>query len=210
MTEKDKTTMPAAPDWAPRVAKRKIAELYLKDAKGLVDEELIDEVGYAILFRCESIVEASEAARGRVACPQCRTVFRRPTTSDDALRCSQCAWQSTWTAYKKSYQHKQLSGGGAEPFFKGYIEQFPKARTGREKMVMIDTLIHRFHGELRKSPTRTAAVNLIEGKVTDVLAFLDDLTYGDHSAPGAKENLLAWREKAKNTVEYKRIKSQAE
>ncbi len=43
------------PRWAGRVSRAQILQLYATDAKGIVDEELIDEVGYALLTRCESI-----------------------------------------------------------------------------------------------------------------------------------------------------------
>ena len=47
--------------WEPRVPKRKIRLLYETDAKGIYDEELIDDVGFALLARCQSFREAMEA-----------------------------------------------------------------------------------------------------------------------------------------------------
>ncbi|MBI5289694.1 MAG: hypothetical protein HY873_12045, partial [Chloroflexi bacterium] len=41
--------------WARRVKPEVIRRLYTRDAKGIVDEELIDEVGYAMYARCHSI-----------------------------------------------------------------------------------------------------------------------------------------------------------
>jgi hypothetical protein len=53
-------------------------------------------------------------------------------------------------------------------------------------MLTIDRLIHAFHYSLRQQPdlpTRPVGVNLIAGKVTDVVLFLDELTYGDRTPP---------------------------
>lgn len=41
-------------------------------------------------------------------------------------------------------------------------------------------------------PTRPVAVNLIEGRMSEVVAFLDDLSYGEKSTPGTRENLGEW------------------
>ena len=48
-------------------------------------------------------------------------------------------------------------------------------------MLAIDRLIHEFHYSLRADPsmpTRPAAVNLIEGRLTDIVPFLDALSAG--------------------------------
>ena len=52
------------PQWARRVRKEKIARLYASDARGIVDAELIDEVGFGLLARCQSILDATAAAQG--------------------------------------------------------------------------------------------------------------------------------------------------
>lgn len=78
--------------WAARVPKRKIRQLYKTDAKGIVDEELIDEVGYAFLARCEDILMVTGAAAGRVRCPGCgEIILRRTHTRDEVLRCCKCS-----------------------------------------------------------------------------------------------------------------------
>ena len=68
-------------------------------------------------------------------------------------------------------------------------------------MLRIDTLIHGFHLYLKDDkPTRPVAVNLIEGKLGTVVAFLDDLSYGEKSTPGMLENLKNWN---RNIDEHK-------
>ena len=36
------------------------------------------------------------------------------------------------------------------------------------------------------------AINLIEGRLGDVMDFLDSLTYGEMSTPGTQENKAEW------------------
>jgi hypothetical protein len=45
------------PRWSARVRKEKIRQLYQKDASGIVDEELLDDVGTTLYCRCVSIIE---------------------------------------------------------------------------------------------------------------------------------------------------------
>jgi len=59
-------------------------------------------------------------------------------------------------------------------------------------MLLIDQLIHGYHWDLKHSPTRPVAVNLIEGRLCEVIDFLDSLSYGKRSTPGVKENRDEW------------------
>ncbi len=64
------------PEWAGRVSRHKIVKLYKTDARGIVDPELIDEVGTWLLLRCESILMATEAQAGPQAAPEAGEVGR--------------------------------------------------------------------------------------------------------------------------------------
>ncbi|MGC9523034.1 MAG: hypothetical protein ACP5HG_14265 [Anaerolineae bacterium] len=57
------------PTWAPRVKPERIRQLYALDAQGIYDDELIADVGYGLLARCQSFIEANEAVDGRARCP---------------------------------------------------------------------------------------------------------------------------------------------
>lgn len=177
------------PAWARRVPQRKIRRLYETDAKGIYDGDLIDEVGYGLLARCESFIRANRARAGEVPCPECGRIVRR----EEVLLCP-CGWELRWADYFKTIQHKQLSG--AEPVleqFRDFAKAFPSARTPREKVLRIDRLIHGFHSYYKTNgPTRPVAVNLIEGRMSEVVAFLDDLSYGEKSTPGTREKLGEW------------------
>lgn len=181
------------PKWAPRVTQREIRRLYETDAKGIHDEELIDEVGCGLMVRCQSFLDANEARAGRARCPRCSAVVAHAGQKEELL-CCPCGWELTWGEYFKTIQHVQLSG--VEPvlgLFRDYIRGFSAARTPQEKMLAIDRLIHGFHWYYKtNSPTRPVAVNLIEGRLSEVVAFLDELTYSDKSSPGTRERYAEW------------------
>lgn len=177
--------------WARRVRQDKILRLYTLDAKGIVDEELIDEVGYAMLARCESIRTATRAHAGKATCPRCRMKVEHAWDKQQALACP-CGWETTWGAYLKTYQGKQLHGGSAYPMFRAFIDQWPAARTPREKMLAIDALIHAVHGQFQGAMGRPAACNLIEGTARELIGLLDELAYGAQSTEGIAESRREW------------------
>jgi hypothetical protein len=181
--------------WAPRVPPHLIRRLYERDAMGIVDAEMIDDVGYALLARCESILAATAAHYGRVTCPRCRAPIAHRHAGDRAqvIRCGACGWATTWGAYHKTYQGKQLFGANAVSAFERYVEAFPRAATPRQRMLAIDHLIHAFHGTLTTTLGRPAAANLIDANLRDTIAFLDRLTFGEGSTPGVREARAAWQ-----------------
>ena len=184
------------PIWAPRIKKSEVRRLYQLDAQGIYDSELLDEVGYGLLARCESFIIACRARKGSLPCPVCSTTVYHDKNRDTEMICENCGWSLTWEAYFKHMQHKQLSG--AEPvihLFEAFVHGFPQARDDKRKMFLIDRLIHGFHFWVQKEAiqeTRPVAVNLIEGTVGDVIDFLDELTYGEKSTPGIKQNYDEW------------------
>jgi len=84
--------MKLIPKWAPRVKQREIRLLYSTDAKGIYDEDLINEVGYGLLVRCESFIDANEARAGRAKCPNCSKIVAHSCRKDEILRCN-CGWE---------------------------------------------------------------------------------------------------------------------
>ncbi|MCC6445315.1 MAG: hypothetical protein IT210_17880, partial [Armatimonadetes bacterium] len=58
---------------------------------------------------------------------------------------------------------------------------------------LIGRLIHGFLRYFKTDgPPRPVAINLIEGKLDEVVAFLDSLTCGDKSTPGTSEVYRWW------------------
>jgi hypothetical protein len=182
----------AGPRWEPRVAPEKIRRLYETDAQGMLDEELLDDVAFALYARCDSTLTVTEAVRGRVKCPHCSQICERikaqtGSSREDVLRCGHCSWELTWGIYHDSFQGQQLIGRGAVDAFRAYMEQFPSVRSPQEKMLLIDRLIHAMHKELANTPQWPAAFNLIEGSVNAAVSLLEGLAYGPGSTPGTQE-----------------------
>ena len=81
----------------------------------------------------------------------------------------------------------------------------------QEKMLAIDRLIHGFHWFYKEnSPTRPVAVNLIEGRLSEVVAFLDRLTYSDKGTPGTRENYAQWDENIEVNRDWYRSRRERE
>ncbi len=189
------------PRWASRVRRHEIARLYLSDAKGLHDEEFADQVGTAFYARIQDILVCTEAHRGRATCPECGSIIQRKPAKlrkdarNELLQCPGCDWELSWDDYFRSYRKKHLLAGGMETYFREFIKSWPGARGYGEKIVLIDTLIHRFHWELEGEPGGPGAVGLIGGTRSEIFAFLNELTYGDHSTPGLAARRHEWRSK---------------
>lgn len=192
--------------WPKRVTKEHLRQLYASEAAGLLDEELLDKVGITLYLRCEAILDIDRAQRqGLVRCPQCqqagretliRRLFPNRETPEPLLRCAICDWEMSWPAYQRTFRRRQLNIGGAGKFFAEFVDTYPRLETARDKMVAVDRLIHGFHYSLRADPTlptRPAAINLIEGRMGDIVPFLDELTYGANS-PRLAETRRAWEE----------------
>jgi hypothetical protein len=189
--------------WAPRVNPSLVRRLYETDARGIVDDELIDEVGFALYARCLSIVQVTEAQeQGRITCPRCEYVTEHGVNGntrrhgDTLVTCGECGWSVRWADYVRTYQHKHLVGGGAIAFHGAFLEQFPAARSPRERLLLVDRLIHAFHWELMQNPGRSAARELIYARNTvELLTVLDGLTYGEGGTPELHRGKVEWERK---------------
>lgn len=191
------------PQWAPRVKQRLIRRLYENDAQGILDEALLDEVGWRLYERCQSFIQANAAVSGRAPCPVCGETIAHQAQPDEILHCATCGWEMPWKRYFQTIQHRQLSGAAEViALFQDYVDRFPAARAPGQKMLLIDILIHGFHWSmLEQAHTRAAGINLIEGKYHQVIEFLDQLSYGPGSTPGAAQRWEEWRRKVHQTGE---------
>jgi len=184
------------PVWAYRLRKAEIERLYTSCADGHIDGELIDSVGAALHARCVSMLKVAEAIRGRPLCPVCGTACPIEWRKDAIAECPECGWSCPFALYKKTYQRKGLFAGGMESFVREFVKKFAASKSPRERLILIDSLIHRFHWESGEhAGGRPGATSLIEGKMTDVTAFLDRLTYGDNVPPEIAGTREAWRRK---------------
>jgi hypothetical protein len=142
------------------------------------------------------MLQVSDAIRGNPHCPVCDAAAQVDTDEHPFARCATCGWNCPWDQHQKSYQHKGLFAGGLEPFVQEYVQRFPATQSPRGRMVLIDSLLHRFHWEQDGvADGRPGATSLIEGKMQDVVAFLDNLSYGDAIPPDIERTREEWRRK---------------
>ena len=177
MSELDREN--AKPSWAPRVRMEKLRRLYREESRGMLDADLLEDVGTTLYCRCESILIASDAAAGRVHCPRCATVIARSGDDKDQLIvCAKCGWRIRWGEYQKSYQHRDLWGGGFADAMREFMRGWERAGSPRERMLLVDRLIHLWHWQMSREheATRPAAPSFIEGSRAQVKEFLEELT----------------------------------
>ena len=133
--------------WAERVSRRDIQRLYESDARGLLDEELLDVVHFAIYARICDMFEVRQAQQfGRVKCRACGEPIPQPyqmggRNKNNVLKCDQCGWQVTCGEFYDSYTGKSMLPGSVVDLFESYLERFLKAQTPLDKMLLIDWLI---------------------------------------------------------------------
>ena len=182
--------------WAPRVSREKILELYIKVASGNDDEELIDEVADAFYNRCADLIRIAER---RFACPVCHEELPHPHRPDTDLICEKCGWQMDWKTFYSTFKGKQLLVNvDLTDVTRKFVSELPECKTPQAKMILIDAIIHACHAFVQKGVTyygRPLAVNFIEGNMNQVVAFLENLPNGPDTLPEMNEQLLDWRKK---------------
>lgn len=183
------------PPWVGRVSRNRIERLYDAESRGILDEDLVDEVGYALLARCECILAVTRSHTGTPICPGC---LRPMEAQGENLNCTTCNWSTTIRGFRDSYKKKHLHAGRMEPFIEAFVDDFKKARTPREKMLLIDILIHRCHGDYEETDgKRLGAINLIGGRPREIAEFLDRLGGIRRSDRHVEADHVTWVAKVK-------------
>jgi hypothetical protein len=180
--------------WAPPVPAHKLAKLYEANAIGLLDDELLDDVGWRLWERLSDVIRVSS---GRVRCPGCQTEFNVRTPDRDIDTDTPCPagdWSITYRDWHKTWQHRDLNGHCPE--FDRFVERWPKLRSARDRMVQIDAVVHALHVSSREGAFGNfAARNFLEGSRPKIVALLEELAHGPGSAiaTGARERWEAAR-----------------
>jgi hypothetical protein len=180
--------------WAPRLRPERLRRLYESYARGIVDEELIDDVACTLYARCESILTVTESIWGKTRCPRCASMI---TPSDGRLLlCAECNWQASCEDYHKTWQHQHLNGTNAIGIFREFVRQLPLAKAPHQKMLLIDTLIHAAHVDAKRGTQGgPVARNLIEGKTRATREFLDNLAYASSLPLKSEEECVSGDER---------------
>ncbi|MCL2203237.1 MAG: hypothetical protein FWB88_04800 [Defluviitaleaceae bacterium] len=162
--------------WSPCVSRESIKKLHNLDAKRIYDEELVDEVGYAMYARClQGRDETLLNYNGKLLCHNCRKVHVSP--ANGIISCS-CGHTYIFREYRKSFQKAKMPSGSATPFFNEFINKWERAKTYQDKMLSIDYVIHECHVNMISNVKRGfAGCNLIQGNKKQVSELILELAY---------------------------------
>jgi hypothetical protein len=165
--------------WSPPVSRDKIKRLYESDAKGLINSELLDDIGFAIYTRCLQGQEECELMdMGKIKCHNCGEILNY---SSGIITCK-CSYQYMYRDYRRSFRANNMPTGGAAHIFNKFISEWPRMKSESEKMLLIDWLIHEFHINLLSgSKGRFVGINLIQGTKAQIKDLILSLAYGNNS-----------------------------
>lgn len=166
--------------WAEKVSRKNLQRLYQSDAKGIIDDELLDDVGFTFYVRCKQAKEVMELLeKGRILCHHCGTVIQAKSYTEP-IKC-QCGYIYTYREYRRSCRAASMPAGRATPIFNDFIEKWPACKTAPQKMMTIDWLIHECHVTLMSGEKgRSVCVNLIDGTLSQISDLINKLAYGEN------------------------------
>ena len=175
----------------------RLIRLYESDAAGMLDAELVDDVGWRLW---ERLSDVQRVGRGDVRCPSCGAelhVSDHDAPLDREAVCA-CGWTVTVEAWSASKSKRDLHGNC--PAYAEFVERFPKAATPTERMMLIDGVIHELHLTVTGEPSNFAARNFIEGTRPKIVALLEELANGPGStiAAGARARWAEARDRYKD------------
>ncbi len=168
--------MPNKLKWPSKLQPLLLRRLYNTYAAGIPDPDLLDEIGAALWLRCEAILMVRHR---EFYCPDChqKLKFAIDATDNDVVCCPGCGFSLRYDQYHQSWRHQDLLPGNAAACFSDFYQRYPALHTPEEQIIAIDTLIHSFHIDAKTQlPNRAAGNNLIEGSLSQVVAFLDQLS----------------------------------
>ncbi len=160
--------------WCKKASRNDLLRLYQGEAKGMLDEELLDEIGFTFYARCKQAHDARNCMeKGNILCLNCGAVVKANHTYDNQPMYCECGYSYTYREYRRSYMAVNMPGNRATPIFESFEQKWPGCQDATQKMLLIDWLIHECHvtimsGEMGKS----VCENLIEGtrkQITDLI-----------------------------------------
>ena len=187
--------------WAAKIQPGILKKFYAMHKSGVVDNELIDDVGLRLYRRCDAILMV---AQGAFYCPDCANKI---SVDLDACRnqescCNNCGFVCTAAEFHESYRRRELLQDDAYAYFGKYCSEYMNC-THDEKIIMIDTLIHLFYVESKTGAiNRAIGNNLIEGSLKQVVALLHELSgiQPENDIIFAKTANLMWQRRRSRAV----------
>ena len=188
--------------WSPKLQPDILRKFYKINASGIIDDEVINDVGLKLYLRCESIMMAT---RGEFYCPDCgnKITVNKTIDKNHETKCNNCDFTFTADEFYESYRHRELWQDNAYVYFGKYYDEYPKCKTANEKIIMIDTLIHSFYYEAQTGTINKAnGNNLIEGSLDQVVKLLHELSgiQPENDAAFAETVKLMWRRRGRRVV----------
>ena len=161
--------------WPEKLNVSRLRQLYMKDSKGLQDEELADDIGLCLYIRCkygkEDMINLNQY---KLRCHHCDKIL---DGSEDFRECS-CGYQYSYKEYRRSYRKNNMPTGAAAKVFDDYVAKWPKLRSYEDKMMAIDTLLHEFHLNLNSGAVhRPVAMNFMDGTREKIEGIIKELAY---------------------------------
>lgn len=146
--------------WIPALSPSKMRELYRSSAAGMLNLELLDDIGVQFYLRCLQGVEEYQLIRtDQLKCHQCGTILPK----EDGLMICSCGYQYTFQEYVRSFNYQRMPGGSALHVFQDYVEKWPGCRSDTKKMLLIDWMIHQCPISMSSGlPLRARLKNLID------------------------------------------------
>jgi hypothetical protein len=165
--------------WSPKLSRQTVKRLYESDARGLEDEELVDEVGYTLYARClQGRDERRLIESGRLKCHSCGEIHAVKGMAVP-VECP-CGQTYLFRDYMRSFRTDNMPSGAATAIFNGFVDKWPGAVGYAAKMRLVDGLIHEFHTNLNSGVKgRFVAVNLIEGTKKQISDLILSLAGGE-------------------------------
>lgn len=166
--------------WIPALPPAKLRELYRSSANGMLDYDLLEEVGILFYMRCQQGVEEFTLLRcGKLKCHHCGLILSK----EEGLMVCGCGYQYTFKEYNNSFNTHHMPGGNALHIFSEYVEKWPRAHTDSQKMNLIDWMIHQCHINMSSGlRLRSVLKNLIDAPQKTAEKLILELAYGDLTA----------------------------
>lgn len=160
--------------WPEKLDLTKLRKLYLLDAKGICNEELADDIGLTLFIRCQYGRSDNDLMkRNAIRCHHCGKIVYGTT---DFRECS-CGYQYSYREYRRSYCRNHMPAGAAAKIFYQYEIDWPKAKSYKSKMMLIDGLLHEFHLSLISGTVnRPVAMNFIDGSRQMIQRIITELS----------------------------------